>query len=178
GRTCMLPTTLFCYNDRKEEIWKGLYNMTIQFQLKLNDLLAMQENVIHHSRTHDVKQKYFRWGIAILLLAIVFFIKPTLIGLMVGIILAGVFFLIAPPLYPKIAYARLKNTFEQNDHSKLLKPCEMHFSEEGIDRNIDGETTHFPWNRFRKLEEDESLYFLYVDDLQGIIIPKEPDVIH
>ncbi|HLQ70596.1 MAG TPA: YcxB family protein [Bacillota bacterium] len=150
--------------------------MTIQFQLGFEDLLAMQKNVIHQSRTHNVKEKYFRWGISILLLAIVFFIKPSLIGLIIGLVIAGVFFLVAPAVYPKIAFARLKSKFEQNDHGNLLKPCEMHFSEDGIDRIIEGETTHFPWNGFRKLTEDDTHYFLYVDDLQGIIIPKEPTV--
>lgn len=152
--------------------------MTIQFQLELDDLLAMQKDVIHHSRTHEVKEKYFRWGISLLLLAIVIFINPSLIGLIIGTIIAGGFFLIAPTIYPKTAYVRLKSKFEQNDHSNLLKPCEMHFSEEGMDRVIEGETTHFPWNGFRKLHEDEARYFLYVDDLQGIIIPKNSNIIN
>lgn len=134
----------------------------------------MQKNVINHSRTHDVKGKYFRWGISILILIVCLFIKISFISLIIGLVLAGIFFLIAPMLYPKIAFARLKSKFEQSDHSELLKPCEMHFSKEGIDRVIDGETTHFPWNGFRYMKEDESRYFLYVDDLQGIIIPKHP----
>ena len=52
----------------------------------------------------------------------------------------------------------------------------MTFTNEGINRIIDGDTTHFPWNEFEKMNEDESHYFLYVDDLNGLIIPKQPTV--
>lgn len=151
--------------------------MTIQFQLGQQDLFAMQKDVITHSRTHDVKGKYFKWGIPFILLAFLLLIFGfSLVGVIISVVIAGAFFFIAPILYPKMAFSKLKRQMEHQDYAHLLKPSEMHFTEEGIERVIDGETTHFPWNEFRKLHEDENHYFLYVDDLQGIIIPKEPTV--
>lgn len=153
--------------------------MTIQFQLKLHDFIDMQKDVIKNSRTHDVKGKYFRWGISIILLiALLLLLKISIVTVIISIVVAGIFWLIAPIIYPKIAFARLKGKIQQNDYSRLLKPCKMHFTDDGIDRVLDGETMHFPWKEFRKIQEDDSHYFLYVSDLQGIIIPKEPTVIN
>src|SRR5699024_4836976 len=151
-------------------------NMTAQFQLDLQDLLAMQKDVINHSRTHEVKRNYFKWTISIIIPFVFIMINVSLVSLIMSLITAVAFFLVAPSLYPKIAFFRLKSKFEQQDHSKLLKPCEIHLSEEGIKRVIDGETTQFLWKEFRKMHTDESHYFLYIDDLQGIIIPKQPTV--
>lgn len=151
--------------------------MTIQFQLNIEDLFAMQEDVINYSRTHDVKAKYFRWVISIILLAVLLLILGfTILKVIISVVIAGAFFLAAPIVYPKMTLAKLKKQIADQDHSRLLKPSEMHLTDAGIDRIIDGETTHFPWNEFTKMHEDENHYFLFVDDLQGLIIPKEPNV--
>lgn len=66
----------------------------------------------------------------------------------------------------------------QNDYSHVLGACEMTFSDTGIERDLKGEATHFDWGQFEKWHEDNHHYFLYVSDLQGLVIPKEPDGIN
>jgi len=151
--------------------------VTIHFQLTFDDLIAMQKNVISHSRTHDIKGKYFKWVISsILLVALLLLLPWSVVTMIISFLVAGIFFITAPFIYPKMAFSKLKKQMERQDFSKLLKPCEMRFTKDGINRVIDGETTHFSWNDFKTYHADDSHYFLYVDDLQGVIIPKKPVV--
>src|SRR5699024_12316418 len=106
--------------------------MTAQFQLDLQDLLAMQKDVINHSRTHEVKRNYFKWTISIIIPFVFIMINVSLVSIIMNLITAVAFFLVAPSLYPKIDLFRLKSKIEQQDHSNILKPSHIHKHEERI----------------------------------------------
>lgn len=149
--------------------------MNIQFQLKKPDILALQEDVIVSSYTHEMKRKYFKWIVSIIiLLAGVWLWRTSMIVGVVCILGAIAFWFMAATFYTKMAQASLKKKLLQQDHSTLLKSCTMEFSEAEINRVLDGERKTFPWDTFTRYSEDNDHYFLYVEDLQGLIIPKNP----
>lgn len=150
--------------------------MTIRFHLNFKDLTAFQEDVIKHAHTHHIKRAYFKWITSIILfLAIMFLTKTSFVTIVASLILTIIYFTIFPYLYAKIAFLKLSKQMQKNDYSHVLGACEMIFSDAGIDRNIKGKITHFDWGQFINWQEDSHHYFLYVSDLQGLIIPKELD---
>lgn len=150
--------------------------MTIHFHLDFEDLTAFQQDVIKHSYTHTIKKKYFKWISSIVLfLVALFLINISLVTVAVSLIVAIIYFMIFPLLYSNITFFKLKKQMKNRDYSHVLGACEMTFSENGIDREMADATTHFDWDGFEKLREDPHHYFLYVNDLQGLIIPKKPD---
>lgn len=153
--------------------------MTIRFNLNFEDLIAFQKDVIKNARTHHIKKKYFKWITSIVLfLATLILMKPSLITFVISFIITIIYFIIFPSLYSKIAYFKLRKQMEKNDYSHVLGACEMTFSDRGIVRELKGKMTHFDWDHFERCREDSHHYFLYVSDLQGLIIPKEPDGIN
>ncbi|MGY0691423.1 YcxB family protein [Virgibacillus sp. FSP13] len=150
--------------------------MTIRFQLNFDDLTAFQQDVIKHSYTHHIKERYFKWiSTIVLFLAILFLMDTSFAAVVASLVIAIIYFMIFPMLYSNIAFFKLKAQMQKNDYSHVLGACEMTLSDSGIDRVIKDETTHFNWDGFVKLREDPHHFFLYVSDLQGLIIPKEPD---
>lgn len=153
--------------------------MTIRFNLNFEDLLAFQQDVIKNAHTHHIKKKYFKWITTILVfLAILLLMKISIISVVTSLIVSIIYFIFFPHLYTRITYFKLKSKMLNNDYSHVLGDCEMTFSNTGIVRDLKGKTTHFDWDHFKRLREDSHHYFLYVSDLQGVIIPKEPDGIN
>lgn len=150
--------------------------MNIRFNLDFEDLLAFQQDVIKHAHTHLVKERYFKWITSIILFfAVLFLMKASLVTIVTSLIITIVYFTISPIFYAKIAFFKLKKQMQRIDYSHVLGTCEMTFSDTGINRDLKGETTHFDWDQFEKWQEDGHHYFFYVSDLQGLIIPKDPD---
>ncbi|HLR67937.1 MAG TPA: YcxB family protein [Virgibacillus sp.] len=150
--------------------------MNVNFNLEFDDLLAFQEDVINNSRTHDIKAKYFKWiTTIIILLGMLLLVKTSLLSAIFILIIAMIYFFLFPYLYKSMTFRKLKNKLQNNDYSHILGPCQMTFSENGIDRETKHSTSHFNWNQFEKVSEDNKHYFLYVTDLEGLIIPKQPD---
>lgn len=149
--------------------------MNIRFQLNMEDIFALQDNVVDTSYAHKIKQRYFRWilFIMILLASIWLWKMNTWIGYLLAIV-AIVFLFVAAGIYQYLMKRSLKKRISKIDHSKLLQPCEMTFAEDGIHRDLSVEVNRFDWKQFNRCTEDSARYFFYVDDLQGLIIPKTP----
>jgi len=148
----------------------------IQFQLESADILALQEDVVDSSYAHEVKRKYFKWIVTFILMFATLWLwrTSTVVGIIFLVITIG-FFLFASPLYKAAAKNTLKKKILKQDHSKLFQPCTMELSEQGINRILAEESTMFAWNQFTRYTTDKDHYFLYVDDLQALILPIEPN---
>lgn len=152
--------------------------MNIDFQLTRDDLFALQKYVIEHSLTHHVKRKYFKWAFTLILgLSLLLFVNTSVITFILSLFVAIGIFFIAPIIYNKLSFIRFRKHIEANDYSHVLGSCHMSFSEDGITRTINNEETLFTWQRFEKWEEDTTHYFLFENDLQALIIPKQSDQI-
>lgn len=150
--------------------------MTVHFKLDFDDLIAFQKNVINNSHTHHIKEKYFRWitSIVIFLAALIIF-KTSFILFAAILVISIIYFTIFPFIYSNLAFSKLKKQLQKGDFSHILGACKMTISEKGIDREIDNATSHFDWKEIGKVSEDSWHYFLYVSDLQGLIIHKVPN---
>lgn len=150
--------------------------MTIRFNLDFEDLLSFQQNVITHAHTHQIKKAYFKWITAIILFFLALYLmNPSLITTVISLIIVTMYIMFFPFLYDKIAYSKLTKQMEKNDYSHVLGTCEVTISDKGIERQLNDKTMYFEWNRFEKSHEDDEHYFLYVSDLEGIIISKKPE---
>lgn len=148
----------------------------IHFQLQKKDLIAFQQDVVTHSYTHKIKQAYYKWiSSVVLFLSILLLteLTPVMIGL--SLFFTLIYYLLFPFLYQKIAMTFYKRQIEKNSYSHILGSCEMSFSDDGIDRLINGETKHFSWNSFKNVREDQNRYYFYISDLQAVLLPKTPD---
>lgn len=155
---------------------KGFFKMTIHFTLDFEDLLAFQRNVIKYAHTHQIKKAYFKWISAIILFILsLYLIGLSLITAGTSLLIAIIYIVIFPCIYDKVTFSRLTKKLEQNDYSHVLGECEVTISDEGIERKLSGRVMHFEWDRFEKWHEDDGHYFLYVSDLEGIIISKNPE---
>ncbi len=151
--------------------------MTARFTLGFEDLIAFQKDIINNSHTHHIKKKYFQWITSIIIfLAALFLMKSiTLLTFVTSLCITIVYFLIFPLLYNNLSLAKLKNQLQKSDYSHVLGVCNVTISEEGISREVNDSTSHFEWYQFERVNEDDRHYFLYVSDLQGLIISKTPD---
>ena len=55
----------------------------------------------------------------------------------------------------------------------ILGSQKMTIGDEGIIRVTDNSTNNFKWNQFVKVSENDKNYFLYISDLQAVIISKQ-----
>ena len=148
--------------------------MTIHFELRFEDLFALQKHVIQYSFTHHVKRMYFKWITSILLaILLLLSVNITITTFLISLIIAALYFLIAPNLYNTFAFWKYKKQMETKDYTPILGSCKMELLETGISRIMNGKETFFEWDRFEKLGEDEEYYFLYESDLNALIIPKQ-----
>jgi hypothetical protein len=150
--------------------------MNAYFTLDFDDLLAFQKDVITTSYTHTIKKKYFKWiSAALLFLLSLLLVKNTFQTFVVVTVAVVLYFFIFPFLYHYVAGIRLKSQLQKNDYSHVLGECKVTISDDGIHREIHGTASHFKWTDFEKMHEDSGHYYLYVSDLQGLILRKTPD---
>ncbi|MUV37608.1 hypothetical protein JNUCC1_01414 [Lentibacillus sp. JNUCC-1] len=149
--------------------------MTFHCHLEFNDILALQKDVIQHSYTHHIKKMYYKWVLAVaVFLAIVFPFGPSLTSAMVGAVAVVIVLLAFPSLYNKAAFSRSQSQMAKQDYSSVLGPCKITLTDTGIEREISGDVTFFDWADFTRLGEDDTHYFLYQTDLNGLVLPKDP----
>lgn len=150
--------------------------MHAHFTLNIDDLLAFQKDVIRHAHTHEIKRKYFKWITSIFIfLILLFLVQLTLPIFILILVITIVYLFIFPFLYNYLMFMKLKGQLQRNNYSHALGACEVTISDEGIKRDINDNVTHFDWSGFEKVNEDNHHYFLYVSDLQGLIIAKAPN---
>lgn len=151
--------------------------MTARFTLGFEDLLAFQKDIINNSHTHHIKKRYFKWisAIFIFFLTLLLIKNTTLLTFVTSLCITIGYFFLFPLLYNGLALTKLKKQLQKNDYSHVLGLCKITISEEGISREVNDSTSHFEWSQFESVNEDDRHYFLYVSDLQGLIISKAPD---
>jgi len=142
--------------------------MELKFNLELKDLADIQENVVRESKQHQKIKWIMTFLFAFLLFVTVLRASFSLISL--GII---VLFLITFPFaYIKLTIFSLKRNMKKQNLSMILGNNVMHLNEEGISRSTGRNTFFLKWDDISITREDTEHYFLYMTDIQGIIIPK------
>ncbi|MFB8374547.1 YcxB family protein [Paenibacillus taichungensis] len=142
--------------------------MELKFNLEFKDLADMQENVVRESKQHQKIKWIMTFLFAFLLFVTVLRASFSLISL--GIIV--LFVVTFPFAYIRLTIFSLKRNMKKQNLSMILGNNVMHLNEEGISRSTGRNTFFLKWDDISIIREDTEHFFLYMTDIQGIIIPK------
>ncbi|WP_336783617.1 YcxB family protein [Paenibacillus illinoisensis] len=142
--------------------------MELKFNLEFKDLADMQENVVRESKQHQKIKWIMNFLFAFLVFVTVLRASFSLISL--GII--ALFVVTFPFAYIRLTIFSLKRNMKKQNLSMILGNNVMHLNEEGISRSTGRNTFFLKWDDISITREDTEHYFLYMTDIQGIIIPK------
>ncbi|SDM29594.1 YcxB-like protein [Paenibacillus sp. OK060] len=142
--------------------------MKLKFNLEFEDLVDLQKNVVLKSSQH----RKYRWIMLFLFTVLLFVtvLRASVSPISLGIIL---FFIITFPfVFTKLSIYSLIRTLKKQNLSMLVGNNLLFLNDEGIVRSTETANSSFKWNDFKIIRQDADHYFLYVSDLQAVIIPK------
>ncbi|RCX20394.1 YcxB-like protein [Fontibacillus phaseoli] len=143
--------------------------MEIYFELKFDDLMGLQKDAINHSKHHKkVKFWYFIFVLILFSAYLKFFNFST-----VTVTITVIFLILYPWIYRYVTILSLKRILKEQNHFTTLGLQKIIISDEGIVRETENSKSNFNWNHFVKLRKDDKNYFLYISDLQAVIISKQ-----
>ncbi|MDR6723985.1 YcxB family protein [Paenibacillus amylolyticus] len=144
--------------------------MKLQFNLSFEDLIDLQKNVISKSKHHR-KVKYIllsAFPIPLLLLNLILQRPVSLVT--IGIILLWI--IVFPSLYKKLTLFSIVRMMKKQNLNGVLGSNTMLLDEQGITRTTKNNQNFLAWDQFVVVQEDEKHYYLYVSDVQAMIISK------
>src|SRR5699024_12598452 len=98
---------------------------------------------------------YFKWITAILLaILLILLVNITITTALISLIIAAIYFLIAPNLYNTFAFCRYHKQMETKDYTSKLDSCKMERLETGILRIMNGREKLIGWERFEEYGEE------------------------
>lgn len=156
--------------------------MTLHYNITFNDLMDLQKDGLKNSTYHKRTRIKLQWVTSFLIffITILFFefLSQSGYGNLsqsnIATIAAGtiVYFMIFPFYYRTLNIINFKRVFKNNNNSNMLGDWKLTFIEEGITRETENSTSFFKWEAFEKATQDDQHYFLFLSDLQAVIIPK------
>lgn len=144
--------------------------MKLQFNLSFEDLIDLQKNVISKSKHHR-KVKYILlsgFPISLLFLNLIFQTPVSL--LTIGMILLWI--IVFPTIYKKLTLSSTVRIMKKQNLNGVLGSNTMLLDEQGITRKTKNNQNFLAWDQFVVVREDEKHYYLYVSDVQAMIISK------
>lgn len=147
-----------------------------KFRLKNEDLIAQQEDAIKHTKIHK-KARVMQLVVTLLILLFGLIIGDYSKG---GILTALVFYTLLIPavwkLYPILMVKRFKQGIKE--HKNRTGNFTVTLSQEGITSESENVTKRTAWSDINYVTQDKERYFLYLTDLDVMIIRKKPDDIN
>lgn len=150
--------------------------MIAKFTIDRNDFVALQSDGIKSSKGHKIREIWF----TILIIAIAFLVPLLIYKTIILALLWGLFYaLLSPLLYKFFTTLKLrimyKNSKEILKLNFVLGKCELTLSDEGLEKRNENGKEYAKWSQIIRASDDEDRYFLYVDDLNAIVIKKNPE---
>ncbi|NEU60354.1 YcxB family protein [Paenibacillus sp. ALJ109b] len=142
--------------------------MELKFNLELKDLADMQEDVVRKSKEH----KKIKLIMTIIFSFLIFFTVLRASFSLISLAIIILFVITFPFAYIKLTIFSLKRNLKKQNLSMILGNNVMILSDEGISRSTGKNTSFLKWDDISIVREDTEHYFLYMTDIQGIIIPK------
>lgn len=142
--------------------------MELHFKISFEDIVELHKNIIANSNHH----KKLRWMIFILSSAyyLIFVLnRITLFSVTVTIIC----FILFIPLFNYVALFATKRILIKQKNLLLIGEHKLTINDDGIIQETEGSHTVFEWSLFVNVRQDSSNYYLYVSDLQALLVPKE-----
>lgn len=160
--------------------------MVTTYKLTLDDLLAFQNDMIHHSdqykRIRSAWLRYMNIPLFALGYAAAFFLVPrpesTIAFLLITVGIGLLFALLLRPLlkdlHAPLALWQIRRVLSKQDtwpKVVTLQLSDTHVEMQAIRGNIH-RTTQVPWTSILKVNENETHRFLYYEEDEALIIPK------
>ena len=168
---------------------KGVDAMVTTYQLTLDDFLAFQNDMIHHSnqykRARGVWLKYMNLPLFALGYAAAFFLVPhpdsiglsLLITVGIGLLFALLLRPLLKDLHAPLALWQTRRALNKQD--TWPKDVTLQLSDTTVEmhavRGNVHRTTQVPWTSILKVNENETHRFLYYEEDEALIIPKVKD---
>lgn len=163
--------------------------MVTTYKLTLDDFLAFQNDMIHHSnqykRIRSVWLRYTNLPLFALGYAAAFFLVPrpdsTIVFLLITVGIGLLFALLLRPLlkdlYAPLALWQTRRILNKQDtwpKDVTLQLSDTHVEMQAVRGNVH-RTTQVPWTSILKVSENETHRFLYYEEDEALIIPKAKD---
>jgi YcxB-like protein len=144
--------------------------MVVEFEVNLEDLKALQRISLRTTNFHKRNRILNGFFGAILAFILSFsFGFGTIVSLLASIL----YFIFGSILYNVGLIYQTERLARKND-SLTVGDCKLYISEVGFRAEFKRTTQHSTWSEVKKVYEDEKRYFIYLSDLQAVIIKKEP----
>lgn len=75
--------------------------------------------------------------------------------------------------YPKVCQRRMSKKVRKIFKNKEIKSQELEFNHQGIQAKKGNQSGFIPWNAIKKIVQNENYLFLYLNEDDGIIIPRK-----
>lgn len=163
--------------------------MVTTYQLTLDDFLAFQNDMIHHSnqykRARGVWLRYMNLPLFALGYAAAFFLvpRPESIGLSllitvgIGLLFALLLRPLLKDLHAPLALWQTRRVLNKQDtwpKDVTLQLSDTIVEMQAVRGNVH-RTTQVPWTSILKVNENETHRFLYYEEDEALIIPKVKD---
>ncbi|SHN10626.1 hypothetical protein SAMN05216179_1919 [Gracilibacillus kekensis] len=158
--------------------------MITKFTITEQDFVALQENLLLHSKFFIKYIKITQWlfSISVFLLLSIFLFRSMLYSYewsfswfeFASIILVSfLFFYFFPRFFRWAILLIFRKVYRKNKPVGILGPQTITIKEDGLERIIKNKQDFFNWEQFVKLRSDEHRYFLYLSDVQAVILKKK-----
>ena len=131
--------------------------------------MDLQKDVVNHSQ-HYKRVKF--WLFILILIVFAGYLKFYGFSI-VTVTIAAATIILYPLWYPYFTLLSIKRIIKKQNMLIILGSQKMTIGDEGIIRVTDNSTNNFKWNQFVKVSENDKNYFLYISDLQAVIISKQ-----
>lgn len=144
--------------------------MVVEYEINLEDIKASLKNSLRTSRFHKRNKIIYGFVGALLILVISI---PFKFDTFYYILTPILFFILGRVFYNIGLIYQTERIIKINNANKSVD-YKLYLSENGFKTEFKGTTQYFTWSEVKKVSEDEKRYFIYLTDLNSVIIKKEP----
>lgn len=163
--------------------------MVTTYKLTLDDFLAFQNDMIHHSNQYQRARSMWVRVMSLPLFALgyaaAFYLVPrpesTIVFILITVGIGLLFALLLRPLlkdlHAPLALWQIRRVLNKQDtwpKDVTLQLSDAHVEMQAVRGNVH-RTTQVPWTSILKVNENETHRFLYYEEDEALIIPKLKD---
>ncbi|WP_106769311.1 YcxB family protein [Paenibacillus faecalis] len=141
--------------------------MELHFKISFEDIVELHKNIIANSNHH----KKLRWMIFVVFTLYLMYILESIS--VFSVIVTLVWLIFYSSIFNYLALIATKRILKKQYNALLIGEHKLNINEDGITRKTETTNTVFKWSQFVNVRQDSSNYYLYVSDLQALLVPKE-----
>ncbi|PID70084.1 hypothetical protein CSB37_03680 [bacterium DOLZORAL124_38_8] len=152
--------------------------MKIEYELRLDDVVALQKHLLRNSKKHTQLKFLTQLLVPFALAGIVAYKimnQATLTQWQIFLFggLALLWIVLHQLFFEKIVFAKVQKTVAAQAHALGLGKNSVEITDAGLNFQQNEEQLLLPWKRFVRLDETATHLFLVVGEFAGITVSKE-----